>query len=120
MQALAHPCVFPIALRALVALFPLFGVYDGFMLYGRLLVLSDVWRRGVILGRAYLCGAQTCTVGALIEFYPPPVRVTLTELLSFKLPTPSKKKLALLRLRCKPGSPSRTLGLGAFAAAVKT
>ena len=24
--ALAHPCVFPIALRALVALFPLFGV----------------------------------------------------------------------------------------------
>ena len=30
-QALAHPCVFPIALRALVALFPLFGVYDGFM-----------------------------------------------------------------------------------------
>ena len=28
-QALAHPCVFPIALRALVALFPLFGVYDG-------------------------------------------------------------------------------------------
>ena len=32
MQALAHPCVFPIALRALVALFPLFGVYDGFIL----------------------------------------------------------------------------------------
>ena len=31
MQALAHPCVFPIALRALVALFPLFGVYDGFI-----------------------------------------------------------------------------------------
>ena len=30
-QALAHPCVFPIALRALVALFPLFGVYDGFI-----------------------------------------------------------------------------------------
>ena len=25
-QALAHPCVFPIAPRALVALFPLFGV----------------------------------------------------------------------------------------------
>ena len=32
MQALAHPCGFPIALRALVALFPLFGVYDGFMM----------------------------------------------------------------------------------------
>ena len=31
MQALAHPCVFPIALRGLVALFPLFGVYDGFI-----------------------------------------------------------------------------------------
>ena len=30
-MALAHPCVFPIALRALVALFPLFGVYDGFI-----------------------------------------------------------------------------------------
>ena len=30
-MALAHPCVFPIALGALVALFPLFGVYDGFM-----------------------------------------------------------------------------------------
>ena len=29
--ALAHPCVFPIALRALVALFPLFGVPDGFI-----------------------------------------------------------------------------------------
>ena len=26
MQAVAHPCVFPIALRDLVALFPLFGV----------------------------------------------------------------------------------------------
>ena len=31
-QALAHPCVFPIALRGLVALFPLFGVYDGFIM----------------------------------------------------------------------------------------
>ena len=31
-MALAHPCVFPIALRALVALFPLFGVPDGFIL----------------------------------------------------------------------------------------
>ena len=31
MQALAHPCVFPIALRDPVALFPLFGVYDGFI-----------------------------------------------------------------------------------------
>ena len=30
-QALAYHCVFPIALGALVALFPLFGVYDGFM-----------------------------------------------------------------------------------------
>ena len=30
-QALAHPCVFPIALRGLVALFPLFGVPDGFI-----------------------------------------------------------------------------------------
>ena len=28
-KALAHPCVFPVALKALVALFPLFGVYDG-------------------------------------------------------------------------------------------
>ena len=27
-RPLAHPCVFPIALRDLVALFPLFGVYD--------------------------------------------------------------------------------------------
>ena len=32
-QALAHPCVFPIALRALLALFPLVGVYDGFIIY---------------------------------------------------------------------------------------
>ena len=30
-MALAHPCVFPIALRALVALFPLFGVPDSFI-----------------------------------------------------------------------------------------
>ena len=30
-RPLAHPCVFPIALRALVALFPLFGVYDDFI-----------------------------------------------------------------------------------------
>ena len=30
-KVLAHPCVFPIALRALVALFLLFGVYDGCM-----------------------------------------------------------------------------------------
>ena len=33
-MALAHPCVFPIALRALVALFPLFGVPDGFIPVG--------------------------------------------------------------------------------------
>ena len=31
MQALAHPCVVPIALKALVALFPLFGFPAGFM-----------------------------------------------------------------------------------------
>ena len=30
-RPLAPPCVFPTALRALVALFPLFGVYDGFI-----------------------------------------------------------------------------------------
>ena len=39
MQALAHPCVFPIALRALVALFPLFGVPDGFIWEG----FGQVW-----------------------------------------------------------------------------
>ena len=33
-MALAHPCVFPIALGALVALFPLFGVPDGFIILG--------------------------------------------------------------------------------------
>ena len=31
---LAHPCVFPIALRAVLALFPLFGVPDGFIIKG--------------------------------------------------------------------------------------
>ena len=39
-QALVHPCVFPIALGALVALFPLFGIPDGFIVKKGLQVLD--------------------------------------------------------------------------------
>ena len=47
-QALAHPCVFPIALRALVALFPLFGVPDCFIYSLHSMALEGMDSQGVL------------------------------------------------------------------------